>query len=227
MELKKVVDILDDEFKIEEVIDDWSFMFDRQFIKKSLASFRKPKHNTGLMIANSQEINKIYTAFAPSRYVLEKIHMAGIVNTLLVVKHPFDWNGKRNGPGFIHFEERDYQLMEGMGISIYSLHTPMDKNRNDKVVSTAYAFAKIIKLKVEEEFGVEENNSWMRIGLIGRINESKLSSLIKKLNSKLGYRVKLRKVDNNVGKVAVVTGGGFIPSIIQDAKDRGVNTYIT
>src|SRR3989344_523081 len=228
MELKKVVDILDDEFKIEEVIDDWSFMFDRQFIKKSLASFRKPKHNTGLMIANSQEINKIYTAFAPSRYVLEKIHMAGIVNTLLVVKHPFDWNGKRNGPGFIHFEERDYQLMEGMGLSIYSLHTPMDRNRNDKIVSTAYAFAKILKLKVEHEFASEgENNPQLLLGLIGSVQESKIKPLVKRLNSILDYNVKIRKVTDEVGKVAIVTGGGFIPEIIQEAKNRGVTTFIT
>jgi|SRR3989344_824562 len=228
MELKKVVDILDDEFKIEEVIDDWSFMFDRQFIKKSLASFRKPKHNTGLMIANSQEINKIYTAFAPSRYVLEKIHMAGIVNTLLVVKHPFDWNGKRNGPGFIHFEERDYQLMEGMGISIYSLHTPMDKNRNDKVVSTAYAFAKIIKMKIMEEFASEDNeNQDFLIGLIGKVQESKLDSFVKKLNSTLDYKVKVMKKDDKVGIVAIVTGGGFIPEMIKEAKEKGVTTYIT
>ena len=227
MDLSKIVGELDREFEIDKVKDDWHWLFDELFLKKSLASFRVAGRNTGLMIANSKEISKIYTAFSPSRFVLEEIHMRGVVNSLLIVKHPFDWDGRRNSEGFIHFTQRDYQLMEGMGISIYSLHTPMDKNRNDKVVSTAYAFAKVIKLRVEEEFGVEENNSWMRIGLIGRINESKLSSLIKKLNSKLGYRVKLRKVDNNVGKVAVVTGGGFIPSIIQDAKDRGVNTYIT
>ena len=79
------------------------------------------------MIKNSNEVNKIYTAFSPSRYVLEEIRMRGITNCLLVVKHPFDWDGRRNSPGFICFKERDYQLMEGTGISIYSLHTPLDK----------------------------------------------------------------------------------------------------
>ena len=228
MDISKIVKILDDEFEVVKVKDDWSWLFDNLFIRKSLHSFRNSLHNTGLMIANSQEVNKIYTAFSPSRYVLEAIHMKGVVNSLLIVKHPFDWDGRRNGKGFIHFTERDYQLMEGMGISIYSLHTPMDKNRNDKVVSTAYAFAKIIKLKVEEEFGSEgENNPDILLGLIGRVNETKLSALVKRLNSELDYRVKVRKVNDEVGKVAVVTGGGFVPRIIQDAKDRGVNTYIT
>jgi len=228
MELSKIVGVLDDEFEVADVKDDWSWLFDPLFVRKSLPSFREPMHNTGLMIKNSDEVTKIYTAFSPSRYVLEVIRMKGIVNSLLIVKHPFDWDGRRNGKGFIPFTERDYQLMEGMGISIYSLHTPMDKNRNDKVVSTAYAFAKVIKLKVEEEFGSEgENNPELLLGVIGKMPENKISALTKRLSSILDYKVKLRKVSEEVGKVAVVTGGGFVPRIIQKAKDLGVNTYIT
>jgi putative NIF3 family GTP cyclohydrolase 1 type 2 len=227
MQLRKIVSQLDEEFNIDEFNEDWHLFFDSLFLKKSVASFRNPNKNTGLMIANSNEVNKIYTAFSPSRFILEEIRLRGIVNVLLVVKHPFDWDGRRNGPGFISFKERDYQLMESMGISIYSLHAPLDKNRNDKVVSTAYGFAKVIKLKVEEEFGNDEDNSDINIGLIGRINERKIDDLTKRLNKLLDYRVKLRKVNEEVGKVAILTGGGFIPEIIQQAKERGVNTYIT
>src|SRR3989344_9210196 len=228
MELKKIVKELDAEFEIDTIKDDWSWLFDPLFIRKSLPVFRKTLKNTGLMIANSDEVHKMYTAFAPSRYVLEEIRLKGIVNVLLVVKHPFDWDGRRNAQGFKKFEERDYQLMEGMGVSIYSLHTPLDKNRNDLVVSTAYAFAKVIKLKVEEEFGAESaDNPDLILGLIGKTNDRKLSGLVKHLNSILDYKVKVRKVNEEVGKVAVVTGGGFVPGIMQEAKDKGVNTYIT
>lgn len=227
MELDKIISKLDKEFNVKEVNDDWHWLFDDLFLMKSLSSFRKLGKNTGLMIANSDEVNKIYTAFSPSRYVLEEIRMRGIVNTLLIVKHPFDWDGRRNGSGFIFFKERDYQLMEGMGISIYSLHTPLDKNRNDKVVSTAYGFAKTIKLKVEEEFGIDTNNPGLKLGLIGKVPEKKLSDLVKRLNSTLDYRVKLNRVNDEVGRVAIVTGGGFVPEIVEQAKERGVNTYIT
>lgn len=228
MDLQKIVDILDDEFNVSQVTDDWSWMFDKLFIQKSVAAFRTPSQNTGLMIANSSEVHKIYTAFAPSRYVLEEIRSRGIVNVLLVVKHPFDWDGRRNGPGFFHFTERDYQLMESTGISIYSLHTPLDRNRNDEIVSTAYAFAKVIKLKVEKEFGREgENNPDILLGLIGKTNDGKLSALVKRLNSLLDYRVKVMKVNDEVGKVAIVTGGGFVPRLLEEAKELGVNTYLT
>ncbi len=228
MDLNKIKEILDEEFDISNVKDDWSWMFDRLFVKKSLPSFREPMRNTGLMIKNSDEVNKIYTAFSPSRYVLEAIRMKGIVNSLLIVKHPFDWDGRRNGKGFINFSERDYDLMEGMGISIYSLHTPMDKNRNGSIVSTAYAFAKVIKLKVQEEFAAEsEKNPNLLLGLIGKMPENKISALTKRLSSILGYKVKLMKSDEKVGTVAVVTGGGFIPDIVKQAKELGATTYVT
>jgi|SRR3989338_1337059 len=227
MELLKVVNILDDEFDVENVKDDWSWMFDDLFVRKSVDSFRREKKNTGLLIANSHEVNKIYTAFSPSRYVLEEIQLKGIVNVLLVVKHPFDWDGRRNGRGFIHFTERDYQIMESMGTSIYSLHVPLDKNRNDKVVSTAYAFAKVIKMRTEREFALDSSNPNILLGLIGKVNEAKLSALVKRLNSTLDYKVKVMKAMDNVGKVAIVTGGGFVPEIVQEAKDNGVTTFIT
>jgi len=228
MELAKVVEALDREFDFGEISEDWSRLFDRLFIKKSVPSFREQMHNTGLMIANSQEVNKIYTAFSPSRYVLEEMHMKGIVNSLLIVKHPFDWDGRKNGKGFIPFTERDYQLMEAMGISIYSLHTPMDKNRNDEIISSAYAFAKTIKMKVLEEFAPEgKNNPDLLVGLIGKVPENKLDALVKRLNSLLDYKVKVMKRDDKVGNVAIVTGGGFVPEIIKEAKEKGATTYIT
>ncbi len=228
MDLHKIVDILDTEFDVAHVQDDWGWMFDRLFVHKSVPAFRTLSQNIGLMIANSNEVNKIYTAFSPSRYVLEEIRMRGVVNVLLVVKHPFDWDGRRNGVGFLHFTERDYQLMESMGISIYSLHTPLDKNRNDLVVSTAYAFAKVVKMKVEREFASEsKNNPDLLLGLIGKVNDGKLSALVKRLNNLLDYRVHVRKVNDEVGKVAIVTGGGFVPRIMEEAKELGVNTYLT
>jgi|SRR3989338_5521721 len=112
MQLSKIVSKLDEEFDVEEVNDDWHWLFDDLFLKKSIVSFRKQGKNTGLMFANSDEVNKIYTAFSPSRFVLEEISMKGIVNTLLIVKHPFDWDGRRNGPGFLFLPQENLQLFK-------------------------------------------------------------------------------------------------------------------
>ncbi len=228
MELKILGAKLDKEFDIAHVKDEWQWLFDDLFIEKSLKSFRKPMHHTGLAIKNSEEVNIIYTAFAPSTYVLEQIRKREVKGSLLVVKHPFDWDGREVGQGFIPISPRDYDLMEEMGVSLYSLHTPMDKDRNDKVVSTAYGFARVIKLKVKEEFAPEgERNPKLLLGLIGRLKDNSFDNLVKRLNSVLHYKVKTMKKDDEVGRVAVVTGGGFVLELIQGAKDKGCKTYIT
>jgi len=94
---------LDREFDVENVVDEWQWLFDDLFIRKSEESFRRPQHHSGLAIKNSDKIDKIYTAFAPSKYVLEEIRRRGVRNSLLVVKHPFDWDGQWK----VKFEDLD------------------------------------------------------------------------------------------------------------------------
>ena len=227
MELKTIVSKLDQDFAIDTVKDDWAYMFDALFVEKSCASFRKKGKNTGLMIHNSQEVQRIYLACSPSRYVLEEIRMRGIVNCLLVVKNPFDWDGRRTGPGFLFFTEREYQLMEGMGISVYSLHVPLEIHRKNSVVSSAYGFARILKLKVTEELEEEGVRGQVKQVLVGTVPEKKLSLLVKRLTGVFDYRVKVQACGDCVGKVAVVPGEGFLPALIEQAQERGVTTYIT
>jgi putative NIF3 family GTP cyclohydrolase 1 type 2 len=228
MELARIVSHLDADFAIHEVTDDWSHMFDELFIEKSLASFRKKGKNTGLMIQNSHEIQHIYLAVSPSRYVLEEIRMRGIVNCLLIVKYPFDWDGRRNSPGFLPFTEREYQLMEGMSISVYSLHVPLEKNRTQLVVSSAQGCARFMKLKVTEELQGVGACGALKNGVIGTVSEKKLSQLVKRLTGVLDYRVKVQQAGGEfVGKVALVPGQGLLPAFIAHAQERGVTTYIT
>ncbi len=228
MKLQRVVAALDKEFDVAHVKDEWQWFFDELFLEKSLASFRKPMHHTGLAISFSDKVNKIYTAFAPSRYVLEQIKKKKVKDVLLVVKHPFDWDGRSTGQGFIPFAKEDYELMEEIGVSLYSLHTPMDKNRDDSVVSTAYAFARVIGMSVQEEFAFEgARNPKLLLGLIGTLPDKTYDKLVSRLKKKLQYNVKSMKMNNDVGKIAMVTGGGFVPELVQEAKEKGANTYIT
>ena len=134
--------------------------------------------------------------------------------------------GKLDKDSFLF--QKDYDLMEDMGVSLYSLHPPLDKNRNDNIVSTAYAFARVIGLRVEEEFAPEgQRNPKLLLGLIGTLKDKSFDCLVKRLSSTLHYKVKTMKTDDEIERVAVVTGGGFVPELLQEAKDKGCKTYIT
>lgn len=228
MELNKLLKTFDREFQVNKVIDNWEFAINSLFLNYVEKSFMIGTQ-TGLVIRNGEEINRIYTAFSPSVFVLNQIKKKGIKGSLLIVKHPFDWDGSKTGTGFISFTQKEYDLMKEMQISIYSLHTPMDKNRNDDIVSTAYGFAKVIGLKVEKEFASEgERNPSILLGLIGRVKETNYDELVNRISKQLNYKVKTLKLNNgSITKVAIVTGGGFVPEIIEEAKKLGVNTYIT
>lgn len=227
MKSNELIAKLDQAFSIAEIFDQWHWNFDDEFKKRAEPKFMIPAHNTGLMVDYTDEVNHIYTAFSPSTFVLEQIVKAGIKGVLLVVKHAFDWDGSSKGIGFSPFSLRDYQLMDEGQISIYSLHSPWDRNRNDIFVSTAYGFAKKIGLRVEREFAEDPDNPGLVLGLIGTLPVDTIDDLQKNLTATLGYPVKVFKKQDQVKKVAIVTGGGFIPSLIREAIDLGCDTYIT
>jgi putative NIF3 family GTP cyclohydrolase 1 type 2 len=218
---------LDQEFNIAAINDDWSFSFDDVFRAKAVQRFLEPNKNTGLFLQFGSTVSQIYTAFAPSHFVLQEIKRRGIRNALLVLKHPFDWDGSATGQGFLPLTEADYQVMREMGLSLYSLHTPWDKNRNDAFVSTAYGFAKEIGFVPEREFAADPANPDVILGLIGTLPVHTFDEVSELLQQRLGYKVKSIKHHNRAQKVALVTGGGFIPSLIQEAKDAGCDLYIT
>lgn len=225
--LTEVCDKLDQEFAIDEVKDDWSFSFDDLFRKHAVAKFLVPERNTGLFLQFGKKVGHIYTGFAPSKYLLHEIKRRGIRDALLVVKHPFDWDGSLTGQGFLPFSEDDYKLMEEIGLSFYSLHTPWDKNRNDTFVSTAYGLAKALDFQVESEFADDPANPGLKLGLIGTLPTSDFNEVVDLLQARLGYRPKYINKLPSAKRIALVTGGGFISSIIAEAKAQGCDTYIT
>lgn len=227
MKSNELIARLDQDFLIGNIFDQWHWNFDEEFKKRAVPKFMIPSHNTGLMFNSTDEIHHIYTAFSPSTFVLEQIVKVGIKGVMLVVKHAFDWDGSSTGIGFSTFSLRDYQLIEEGQISIYSLHAPWDRNRNDTFVSTAYGFARKIGLQIEREFAEEPDNPGLVLGLIGTLPVDTIDELQKSLTATLGYAVKVFKKLDQVRKVAVVTGGGFLPSLMQEAIDLGCDTYIT
>lgn len=225
--LTEVCDLLDREFAIDEIKDDWSFSFDDLFKKYAVPKFLQPERNTGLFLQFGKKVRHIYTGFAPSKYLLQEVKRRGIQDAMLVVKHPFDWDGSATGQGFLPFTEDDYRLMEEMRLSIYSLHTPWDKNRNDTFVSTAYGLARALDFKVESEFADDPSNPGLQLGLIGTLPIDHIEGVVEFLATRLGHRPKYMHKLPSAKRIALVTGGGFISSIIAQAKALGCDTYIT
>lgn len=226
MKLATLSGVLDEKFEVSRIKEDWSFAFDNLVPNQRMTDSFK-RSSVGLFMAPGEEVSKIYTACFPGRFVLSEIEKRGTKDVLLVTKHPFDWDGKK---GFLPFQDDEIELIQRLRINIYSLHTPLDKCRNESgLFSTAYAFAKAIGLKPEGEFASEgKANPMMHTGVYGRVIDQDISILSRSISARIRHDVKVfNHSPNPVRKVGIVTGGGSQRELVVEAKGLGIDTYIT
>lgn len=225
MKLDELVSRIKEDWDVEKYPEDWSFIVDEDEKLKREATPGFLKENRGLIFRNSDEVSKIYVACFPSTYVLKEIAKQGIKDVLLVTHHPFDWNGV--GMGFKKYTDEDYKLMKENRISLLFMHVPWDALRNEPDrVSTAYGTVKKLDMDVKGEY---QEYGGATISLCGILPVKKFADLVKYVEEKLGNDQLnvFNYGSNEVGLVGFVPGGGNDAESIEEAHQKGVNTYIT
>lgn len=163
MDIKKLSNLLDKKFEVRSVKEDWSWM-----ITENIKPYLKPsflKNPVGLMLENSNQVERVFTACFPSNFVIDSIIQKNGQNSLLVVKHPFNWDGL--GEGFIQFSNETLAKLKENTISIYSLHTPFDKIRDETdLKSTSVALAKKFGFDVRTSFLEDPINHGLKVGVV-------------------------------------------------------------
>ncbi len=182
------------------------------------------KRYMGLYIDNPEEINSVFTAVFPSDRVIQQILDADVTNALLFVHHPMIWD-IRLPEVFAYISDELLEEMKKRNISVYTLHTPLDKNGK---YSTTVNLAKALGIQQESEFckyfGV------VNVGIIGSTEYKTASNLVKHIKSVVAHDVRLWKYGNDTiknGKVALAAGGGNEVFVLEEVLELGVNTYIT
>ncbi|MHA2244238.1 MAG: Nif3-like dinuclear metal center hexameric protein [Candidatus Hodarchaeales archaeon] len=210
---------LDKDFDLEHLKDDWSGMDFNEFIS---TNFKKTY--MGILVDNSEEIKTVYTAVFPSDKVLKEIMKKGEENVLLFTHHPMTWDIRKAPEIFSNINTRILKELKEKRISIYTLHTPLDKNGE---YSTTVNLAKVLNITLEVEiceyFGV-------KVGIIGTTELKKPEPLIKSITSVVGHNVRFWKYGTNEiknGRVALTAGGGNEVFVLEEIAERGVNTYVT
>ena len=87
MRAKELYSRLDKDFGIEYLKDDWSFMKFNAFISPA---FRK--RYIGLMLDNSTNVKKVYTATMPDTDILEKLIHTNQTDILLFSHHAMGYD---------------------------------------------------------------------------------------------------------------------------------------
>lgn len=220
MNAKELYQKLRTDFKLDECSDEWDNIdFDAEFVTEN---FRK--RYIGILADNTGEISKVYTAVFPSEKVMQEILKRNEQNILFFTHHPVDWKIKEGQSPFVNLNRDLLQKFKQNKISIYTLHTPLDRNG---IYSTSVNFAKNLGVTQIGEFA--EYFGFLS-GVIGKTNCKNISKIAEKFKEAVGHKVKIWNYGTDEimdNKVAVVAGGGNDPEILSEVAKLGINTFLT
>lgn len=211
---------LDCDFELGKCDDDWSGLD----LKEHLTDNFK-KRQMGLVLDNTDEIEKVYTAVFPSDLVLKTILDKGEENVLLFTHHPMVWDTKAEGFPFLNIPKELLAKLQERGVSLYTLHVPLDKNGD---YSTSVNFAKEIGVSYDEDFA-KYFGIWA--GVVGKTKSETFEDLAEKVKAAVGHEIQVIKNNPNTDlrdqKIAVVGGGGNDLDIMGELLEKGITTYVS
>ena len=220
MKAKKLYESLDKEFELVKLQEgEWS-SFDLG--DYATDSFRKTW--MGLVLDNSEEIQKVYTAVFPSAQVIDHLISLDVTDALLFTHHPMVWTPEIEGVPFENMPAKYLEQLKKRRISYYSIHVPLDRNGP---YSTTASLARALEIETQREFF---DYFGSMVGIIGRTKCKTIIELSEKLKILVGHQLKTwsygdPKISNQ--RVALVAGGGNDPDVAQEVADLDINTYIT
>jgi len=220
MKAEKLYESLNKEFELDKLKEDeWSFFDFGKYVTKS---FKKTR--MGLVLDNSEEIKKVYTAVFPSEHVLDKILSSGEREVLLFTHHPMIWESGKSGFPFRNIPATYLEKLKENEISYYAIHVPLDRNGP---YSTTVSFARALEIETEREFF---EYFGVMVGIIGKTECKSVFEMSEKVKNLVGHSVKIgsygdSKISNQT--VALVAGGGNDPDLAEEIAETDIRTYIT
>jgi putative NIF3 family GTP cyclohydrolase 1 type 2 len=195
----------------QEVNYDWKRFFEPAYLKKF----------NGLMLSNSETVNKVFLVVFLNTEVLDAIFRTGETEIMIFTHHPLEnETGKR---GFIPLGESYFKQLRSRKISIYALHSPLDIHEE---ISTSKSIFRTLDLVNPEQF---DQHMGGYAGLVGEFNTPQpFREFIKKVKRLFEVdKVNYVKKNNTVQRVGVIAGGGSDIVSIKGAIKKRCDTYLT
>ncbi|MHA2301446.1 MAG: Nif3-like dinuclear metal center hexameric protein, partial [Candidatus Thorarchaeota archaeon] len=122
MKAEKLYKSLKDEFEYDKYErEEWGFSDDDDYVTESFK-----KTGKGVVLDNTEEIQKVYTAVFPSEHVLDQLLSSGERNILLFTHHPVIWDTTIGGFPFRKIPSDYLENLRDCAISLCSIHAPLD-----------------------------------------------------------------------------------------------------
>jgi len=228
MTIESLVSQLDTTFNITKIPPDQPFsrilpkIYDAhqiEFRQYITPSFLQDFH--GLMLKNSDSVNKVFLAVFLSEEILDKILSENISDSLIFLHHPMDMESSNRG--FLPIAERYFKEMQKRRLSIYSLHSPLDVNQN---ISTGRSIAKILKLQDCKPYNQDEAGY---AGIYGFLeNKLPFDEFIRTLRDVFSLNdIHYIQKFPTIHKIGIIAGGGAEVDYIKESIALGCDTYLS
>ncbi|MFH0875795.1 MAG: Nif3-like dinuclear metal center hexameric protein [archaeon] len=203
-----VKNTLDEYFRIRDYKETvWSAIakgLNHEFPAFTYEGFKE--NGTGLFIKAKEDINGVFVAAFLSEFVAEEAIKAANGPSLLICKHPMEW--EEFDTGFIPLRQETYQRFLDAGMSVYIPHMALD---NHPAHSPSMHFCAQIGATDLEGVSYTVGNAVHQFGYIANapVGLNSYESFVKHVARSMGLDdVQRIKSHDNVGKLVVVTGGG-------------------
>lgn len=220
MKAKAIYEKLDIDFEIVKYKDEWGIgLEDNEFVNPGFK-----ERYIGVMLDNSDEIQKVYTSTFPDNIIIQKILNCNETDILLFSHHAMGYDPTLEGFPFYNMPVEYLKELKARNISFYVLHIPLDKNGD---YSTSMSLARVLQLPVESEFC---EYLGCKVGVICKTDFTNIKDFALYVKKTVGHDVKIRQYGDDVIKekrVAIAAGGGCIDFVGRELSELGVNAYLT
>jgi putative NIF3 family GTP cyclohydrolase 1 type 2 len=202
--------------------DDWAPLFVHAYAEPYWREFAERGYEgrwNGLMVRGGDEVERAVTCVFPSDRIVAGLEP----RTLLFSEHPLDF---ADAPGFLPLARESFERMRELGVAFYHAHAPLDMHPE---VSPSRLVAQGVGLERLEEFFPIASGIPGGAAIIGDSGLS-LEGLADALRAFLGPEIKVHVLTRprpQAGRVTVVAGGGANRDVLEEALERGCQTYVT
>lgn len=134
---------------------------------------------------------------------------------LLVVHHP-SWPDND-----LHLHDEKMMALEAGGVSLYAAHASLDCAPD---IGNGWVLAGMLGVTVDATFGEMYGG---HCGVIGNAPGGDFATFIRTVSQTLGVQAEAHAHAKTFGRVAIVTGGGGAPALLDEARRLGADTYLT
>jgi putative NIF3 family GTP cyclohydrolase 1 type 2 len=203
MNLANLIGELDEIFNVEFFPEKiWDYICDglgEKFPEEISNNFSN--HGRGSFLNNGSKISKVYAAAFLSDDVVNEISSKNIEDSLLICKHPMEW--QEMGKGFTLLSPESYQKLNERSVSVYIAHLTLDSHAE---YSPTLNFAR--QLNVVNPQSIDFNgHSFAYTGNINNINN--LPQLENHVKTSLDLNnIQILRSRSTLGNIVCVSGGG-------------------